>query len=250
MKKLLLCTLLLMLVALPALGEKRVYDEADLLSEEAERTLETQAAGISGEHSMEAIILTRPAIGYKEPRVYAADFLESIGLGDGSGKNSVILLVSMAERDVAFVTHGLGERIFTLEEQERLLDEVAPYLTRRDYDQAMTRYLTFVDHECSHIPTLADVVNEYLPFILIAAVVITLIVMLVLKSQMKSVRRQAAAASYVEDGSFQLTRKQDIYLYTTTRRRKIETSSGSGSGSSGSFRSSSGGSYSGSSRKF
>ena len=94
---------------------------------------------------------------------------------------------------------------------------------------------------------------EIAPIILIAAFVIALIVALVLKGQMKSVRRQSGASSYVRDGSFQLTRVQDIYLYTTTHRRKIETNSGNrsgGGGGSSTFRSSSGGSFGGRSGKF
>ena len=77
-----------------------------------------------------------------------------------------------------------------------------------------------------------------------------LMVMAMLKSQMKTVRRKAAAGDYVEAGSFQLSRRQDIYLYTTTVRRKIESNSGRSGGGSSTFRSSSGGSFGGRSGKF
>jgi len=248
MKKILLIALVLCCAALPALAEGRIYDEADLFSEETEIRLEDAMASLAADCQVEPVILTRLSIGYQEPRVYAADFLESIGLGDESGRDSVILLISMAERDLAVVTHGKGSRILTVPEQEEMLDALAPYLTRQSYEQAADIFLQQVRHEWENIPTPFSIAGDTLPVIFIGAAIITLIVMLVLKSQMKTVRRQAAASSYVEDGSFNLSRRQDIYLYTTTRRRKIESSSGGGSG--GSFKSSSGGSYSGSSRKF
>ena len=93
----------------------------------------------------------------------------------------------------------------------------------------------------------------YLPIVLGAGLVVALIVVFILKGQMKTVRRKPDANSYVRDGSFQLTRAQDIYLYTTTTRRKIESDNnhgnhgsrgGSGGGSS-TFTSSSGNSYGG-----
>ena len=69
--------------------------------------------------------------------------------------------------------------------------------------------------------------------IVFAALAVGLIVALVLKGQMKTVRRKQNAASYVREGSFNLTRAQDLYLYTTTTRRRIESSSGSRSGGGG-----------------
>lgn len=247
MRKILLIALVLCCFALPALAEGRIYDEADLFSEETEMRLEDAMASLAADCRVEPVILTRLSIGYQVPRVYAADFLKSIGLGDGSGHDSVILLISMAERDVAVVTHGKGSQMLTVSEQDDMLDALAPYLTDGDYAQAADIFLQRVRYEWENIPTPFSIAGDALPLILIAAAIITLIVMLALKSQMKTVRRQAMASSYVEDGSFNLSRRQDIYLYTTTRRRKIESSSG---GSGGSFKSSSGGSYSGSSRKF
>ena len=96
----------------------------------------------------------------------------------------------------------------------------------------------------------------YLPMVLAVGLGVALIVVFILKGQMKTVRRKPDANSYVRDGSFQLTRAQDIYLYTTTTRRKIESDNnhgnhgshgshgGSGGGSS-TFTSNSGNSYGG-----
>ena len=71
-----------------------------------------------------------------------------------------------------------------------------------------------------------------------------LIPMSVLKGQLKSVRMQNAASSYVRPNSMQLTRERDLFLYrnvTRTARPKNNSGSGSSSGSSGSSGGSTGG---------
>ena len=52
--------------------------------------------------------------------------------------------------------------------------------------------------------------------------VIALIVFAVLMSQLKSVRVKREAQDYVREGSFHLTRSNDLFLYRTVDRRKIE----------------------------
>lgn len=47
----------------------------------------------------------------------------------------------------------------------------------------------------------------------IIGVVIAVIVMLVLKSKLKSVKMQHAAANYIKQGSMQVTKSREIFLY-------------------------------------
>ena len=51
-------------------------------------------------------------------------------------------------------------------------------------------------------------------------IVIAVIVMLVHKSKLRSVRMQHAAANYIKQGSFKLTASRDIYLYKRVERRE------------------------------
>ena len=60
----------------------------------------------------------------------------------------------------------------------------------------------------------------------------TLVVALILKGQLKSVRKQNQANVYVKPGSMQLTTSNDFFLYRTVDRTKKESSSSSSSGSS------------------
>ena len=70
---------------------------------------------------------------------------------------------------------------------------------------------------------------------------VALVVCLVLKGKMKSVRRGAEADVYVTAEGLDLTERSDIYTHTTETRRKKEKndshseSGGGGSGRSGHF---------------
>jgi uncharacterized protein len=65
--------------------------------------------------------------------------------------------------------------------------------------------------------------------------VIGLIVVLILKGQLKSVRRQNQANAYIRPGSMQVTVARDLFLYrnvTKTRRQSNNSSGGSSGGGS------------------
>lgn len=56
---------------------------------------------------------------------------------------------------------------------------------------------------------------------LVIGLLIGLIVASVLKSSLKSVGRQAGASNYIEDGSFNLSGKEDVFLYKKEERTPI-----------------------------
>ncbi len=57
----------------------------------------------------------------------------------------------------------------------------------------------------------------------IGALIVALIVLGVLRGQLKQAKSQSTAANYVRKGSFQLDVRYDHFLYENTQRRKIET---------------------------
>ena len=77
---------------------------------------------------------------------------------------------------------------------------------------------------------------------LIIGVVAGVVVALILKGQLKSVRKQHQANAYVRDGSMHLTMSNDIFLYRNVTRTRKQTNNSSGS-SGGTGRSVGGGSF-------
>lgn len=67
--------------------------------------------------------------------------------------------------------------------------------------------------------------------LLMAAVIgliLALIVVLCLRGQLKTVRRQSAAADYVKKGSFRLTAQTDRFMYKKLEKTRKEDNSSPG----------------------
>lgn len=268
MKKMMIALLLLCVLVMPAVADTiNVLDHAALLSIGEELKLQAKIQTIVDTYAMDVVILTELGIGYKSPGLYAADAFDEMGCGVGANRDGMLFLLDLNGRNYFTATHGKAIHIFSDYGLDRLHDQVVSYLSDGEYYEAFDRYLQLVekylaDYEETGIvydrmnqPVLRDpleVTMAAAPIIFIVAFVIALIVALSLKGQLKTVRRKQNASSYVKSGSFQLTRSQDIYLYTRTTRRKIEIDTGSRSGGGGSstFRSSGGGSFGGRGGKF
>jgi len=225
-----------------------LVDDADLLTDNEERTLNSKLERISEEYQCEVAIITVNSLGSKTATEYADDFFDYNGYGYGSNDDGILLLVSMKSRDVAISTHGFAIRAFTDAKQDYMYDKFLPYLSNGNYNKAFS---TFADL-CDEILAEARAGTPFLSgkrliVSLIIGVIIALIVTGIMKGQLKSVRYQPAASSYLRNNSFSLKVSRDLYLYSRISRQPKPKSSSSGSST---HTSSSGRTHGGSSRKF
>ena len=246
MKKVLAVFLLLLLLVSPALAENsRVVDQADVLTPEEEQRLEEYIAGIREKYKFDVLILTMDSIGDRQGDYYAADYYDHNGYGEGANHDGVCFFYvregDQNENTVFFVKTGSGERIFTAEADDEIVDQIRPYFRQKNYGGAIAKYVVEVEARLEAYKPI-NRVNRMLPIFLGIGLALGAIVAFVFKGQMRTVRRKSSASSYVREGSFHLSRQQDIYLYTTTVRRRIQTDNnrGGGGGSHGSFTGSSG----------
>lgn len=248
MKRLFALALALLLIALPAIAEQRaasvqrVFDEADLLSAATENSLQEAIDGIRQQFSFDVVVVTVPHTSGQEPMYFAADFYDYGGFGLNETHDGILLLIVSSTRKYFMLNTGVAEQIFTDSVLYEIEDDVVPRLRQNDYNGAASAFVRGVRQRLT-LMTPAGRANAALPVTSIAGLVIALITTLIMKAQMRTVRRKSNAAQYVRRGSFSLTRSQDIYLYTTTTRTRIETSSGSSGGHGGH----SGGGFTGSS---
>ncbi|MBR5109232.1 MAG: TPM domain-containing protein [Clostridia bacterium] len=255
MKKALLIVLLLLLLVSPALAENsRVVDEADLFSASDEQQLEYAIAQLRETYKFDVLILTMQSIGDRQGDYYAADYFDANGYGEGKNHDGVCFFyVTQGDKygnTLFFVKTGSGEKIFTDAVDDDIFMQIRPYMVQKNYAAAAAKYLVEVEGYLNAGKPI-NRVNRLLPVFAGVGLAIGAITAFVFKGQMKTVRRKAGAMSYVRDGSFRLSRQQDIYLYTTTVRRRIQTDNnrGGGGGSHGSFSGSSGTHHSSSSYK-
>ncbi len=254
MKKLLALLLLVLMLVTPALADgNRVIDDADVLSASEEASLEQAISLIREKYQFDVVLLTKTSIDGKTPAYYAADYYDYGGYGYGDKHDGVILLLvtgaGVGNRDYTIVNTGRGEKIFDDDAMYEIEDAMLPYLRASNFSAGLAKFVSGVEARLQYM-TPKNRTTRAAVIIFGAGLVIGLIVALILKGQMKTVRRKMGAQSYIRDGSFQLNRVQDIYLYTTTTRRKIETSSGGGGHGGGGFTGSSGTHHTSHSGKF
>lgn len=285
MKKLisLISSLVLCLVlASPVLADVEqclVYDNEGLFSYNEIAELEAALQDVCLEYDVDAAIVTAPSLDGKTAEEYADDFFDENYLGSGADNDGILLLISGSERQWAVSTSGYAIYAFTDDIIDSMADEFVPFMSDGDWFAACESfagncsfYLDYANDDNyyyeesdfdsyynSDFELISSKPTGFQPLWLLAAVVIglitALIVMTIMKSGMKSVKMQSAAANYVRRDSFKLNESHDLFLYHTVTRtarpKDNDNDSGShhgGFGSGGGFSSthmSSGGSMHG-----
>ncbi len=168
---------------------------------------------------------------------------------DKTGRDgSIVLLVSANLRKYSITSSdGVGS-MFDTTAREEIESVILPYLKADDYYGAMTSFASECDRiitefdsgDRAYTKTFTDVMVE-IGIALVIGIVLALIVVFIMKGQLKSVKFQRAANNYVKNGSFRLDFSRDIFLYrTVTRTAKPKDNSSGGSSRSGSGGSTSG----------
>lgn len=234
----------------------RLVDEGDLLSDQERDILLEKLDAISVQQRCDIVIVTAKSLNGVSAQNYADDFFDANGYGlDFSADRDGILLLYCPNEDVRYVsTHGFGIVAITDTGLQYIGERVRPLL---DDGEIMKGFETFVGlcnfflaQAKENTPVEGENLSKeplgigWILFALVAGLIIALIVTGIWRGQMKSVRSQAAASSYLKEGSMKLTHSTDLFLYRTVDRR-VRPKSNSGSGGSSTHRSSSGSTHGG-----
>jgi len=242
---LLLVTLMTSLLPVQAAGP-RFVDEMGLLSAQEAAALTAKLDEISARQGFDVVVAVVDTLSHSDPVVAAMDYYEA----NGFRKGGAILLLAMAERDFAFAYLGSGKDIFTDSAEEKVYNSYIDHLRNSDYNKAFLAYADSVDAAITYHAGAGARNRKYA---IIASLVIALLAAAIVtggwKGQLKSVRKQDFARSYVRAGSMALTHQGDNFLYRHVNRTPKPQSSSSGGGNR-SASSSSGSSGGGRSGKF
>lgn len=277
MKRRIVCILLVALLLLglcctafaeaPAATEPQLWNITDtvgLLTSDEDLTLEARAEEISAQYGVGIylLILEDYSEYYDDPYETAYELYHQNTLGMGEDRDGVILLMSMSDRKYATFFYGpKAEYAFDAYGQELMEEEFLDdfrdddwYDGFEDYLEVCAEYLERAeagdpvrrDDSSAGGSSVSGIGTTILICLGISAV-IAMIVCLILRGKMKSVRKGTHADAYVT-GSLNLTASRDQYTHTTETRTKIEhessdsggggssaCSGGGGSGRSGSF---------------
>jgi len=241
---LLLTAAMLLAAVLPmdAAGSPLVYDEADLLTEAEETALTAKLEEIGKAGQMDIVVAAFNTTGGYSAMEYADDFYDYNGYGYGDSHDGLILVLVMDTRDWWISTCGRAISVFTDAGIDYIGEQIVPYLSAADYAGGFSE---FAD-QCEAFIAKADAGDPYdyhnlpkAPFEAGAALVIAVVLGLIigaiyagtLKAQLKTVRPQRAASSYLKKDSLQITDSKDLYLYRHVSRVARETSSSRGGSS-------------------
>lgn len=256
-------------LATPVLAEESskvskdyVVDNADLLTQTEENELSEKLQDISDELQFDVVVVTTNSIGSKTATEYADDYFDYNGYGRGSNNDGALFLVDMGDRKWAISTSGYGIEAIVDSALDDMEEEIVPYLKSGDYDGAFNEFadLTYDivndaknGKSYSNSTTSTTKNHKNIGTNLIVAFSIgagiSLIIILVYRSKLKSVKFQKEAKEYIVPGSFNLRRSDDVFLYFNIT--KVPIPKNNDSDDSGSFHSSSSGSsHGGSSGSF
>ena len=256
-----------------------VVDEADLLTTQEEAELQSAINQIRDEYQFDVVILTVDSTEGKTAEAFADDYYDYNGYGVDEENSGVLFLVDMGDRNWFISTKGRGIELISDEEIDYMEYEIIPYLSDGDYSYAFSEFVStcgeilecdsygesfietngygdsYYDDEYYYEDNYAPQSFNFFKNALIALVVgfvIALLIVLNMKSKLKTVRAKSGAADYVVAGSMNVTRSDERFLYRhVTRTQRQQNNSNGRSGGGGGVRvSSSGTSHGGRGGKF
>lgn len=209
-----------------------LLDEAGLLSRSEASELNAKLQDISQKHNAQVVICTVSSVS-GDVDDYIEHIYDTMGFGYGVSHDGVLLLVSMSPREYRILSNGFVADAIDYEEIDKIGEKIVSDLSDGDYADAFETFAEQCDYYINgHLNGFPFDFGMWIAIALGIGIVVGLVVVFILKSQLKSVRNQNHADVYVKDGSMQLTARSDLFLYRNVIRTRRETNKSSGSGSS------------------
>lgn len=247
----LLALLAALTLTVPAFGEQQqgdyfVYDTEGLLTDEQLMDIEMRADRFSWQYNCAIYVVT--VYDYEDygssPYDAAANIYNNEDFGIGNNRDGVLLLLSMWGRDYALYVRDDGFAQNAIDDYGRtvLEDSFLAFFGNDDWYGGFSAFVNtcgrMMGQAAAGEPVRKPLTSVIAPALLIGCGS-ALVVCLILKGKMKTVRKGTRADTYAAPEGLLLTERMDMYTHTTEERRRIEKneshSGGGGSGSSGKF---------------
>ena len=239
--------------------EQRVYDYADVLTDDEEQKLEALIAEKEARARCDIVLVTlneslkeyargiEPSVPYDEfVRIYAQRFYEENNFGyDAPNGTGVLLLDNWYREDDGWAytwlcTTGRARERYGESDVDRVLDHVYEYIDESPY-RAYRAYINDVagDMDESLAAALKTSVWISFPVGIIAAVIFFFV-----NWKSRGGSRTTTAVTYIKGGRAHFTDKRDVFIRKSIVTHHINTNKG-GSGSGGGHGGGGGGSHGG-----
>ncbi len=239
---LLLAFLLFFALALPSFAETEspdhgwVFDQAEVLTEAQETSLNQKAQTLWGKYGVELFLFFADSY----PGSYVEDGSVSVWNQYAAVPDGGVFYIAFDTSEWNMKGFGKMKEVYSEDLLDWLEEDCIPLLSDGNYAEAVARFLeiteTALEMEAAGEPYKT-------PFSWFSSLLVALalgfgiagIVVLIFRGQLKSVAPKYTAGDYIKAGSMNVTVRRDLYLYhTTTRVPKPKNNSGGGrSGGSG-----------------
>ncbi len=227
----------------PAVDAKeKIYDFADLYDDEEEKLLYNKVNSYINSYNMDLVIVTIDKNNKASPMEYADDFYDYNDFGISSNRDGVLFLIDMQTREIYMSTTGTAIDMYNDYRIDEALDKVYQYMTDQDYYEGTSDYIEIIgDYAEAGFPKNNSSYGKgsFNPVVvsIVFSAIVTAIIMGILISKNKLVRKATTAEEYLNKESVNIKSISDVLISSNTTRHKIERSSGGGSsthsGSSG-----------------
>lgn len=218
--------------AFAVVEDDKLLDFADVLTEEQANNICKEIDKIKEKHGVDVFIVVSQdwcdIYGNPMPPIdeYSQMALEDLqAFKETEGDAGILLMLCIETRDwyLAYTDTDDG-----LPDSEAMSEYFLDKLGENDYYGGFMAFVEGVDNELS-FPWLLNIVIAVAIGLIVGFIVVS-----VMKGKLKTVRFAQNAHNYVRDGSFNLEKSRDLYLYSTVTRvaKPKNSSSGGGGGSS------------------
>jgi uncharacterized protein len=244
---------------LPAFASQTyLNDGANLLDESEAEEVETALSDASSKYDFVIAVVTTDSLGGKSAMEYADDYYDETY---GNSTDGCVLLVSMEDRDYWISTAAGGITKITDSGIDYLEDNFVYLLSGGDYAGAFKKYSGEVEYLLNYYNEEGIAYDSYsgnqsesefnftmwIGIALLIGLIISLVILLNMRSKMKSVRFNDSARSYVDNASLILTRNVDVFVNKTITKVLIQSDNDGGGSSvhmgSGGFHGGGGGKF-------
>ena len=216
-----------------------LVDEADILSAEHEASLTEKITALEQKYQTRIMILTVTQMQrndlfgsrtYYDIQAFTEDYYDYIA-SEGKEKSGIILCVNMEpnNREFCIVTTGKEKEAFQ-RHMKMMYDRIYEDLRRTEYDKAADTFLSLVETRLRlgfFPPSPTKILIS-----LAAGLLAGWLAVKGMKGRMNNVHTATSANSYLVPGSFNLRRRQEIFLYSHVSQtaRQTEREGGGGGG--------------------
>lgn len=235
-------------------ADEKVYDFADLLTDDEEQQLKTRIDQFIEDNNMDMVIVTDSFTYYndKENEAYADDFYDYNDFGINYEHNTGVLLLRNANPSDPYYhmsTSGDAQLYLNDSRVDSILDDIYADIHEGRYLDGFIRFVNETDNYIKlGMPSSAEnyyvdddgnmhrLKRKYHPPLAVAGLaglIVAGIVIGIMVSKNKMIKKATRAEEYIDKESINITNRQDTFIRSHTSSYTVSSSSSGHSGGGG-----------------